>query len=61
MDRPDQPEKPEDTKKRNDTAAIKVVTWKDLSIDELLSIRNTLKSRSEDLTLIDKELKSRIC
>jgi hypothetical protein len=43
-----------------DKLPIKVLRWSDLSIEELLSIRRTLKSNGEDLTLMDKELKSRI-
>jgi len=59
MDRPG-PEQPDDRKKNNDTLSMKVIRWSDLSIDELLSIRKTLRDTGDDLTVIDKELRSRI-
>jgi hypothetical protein len=59
MNRP-RPEQPDDIKKNNETLSMKVIRWSDLSIDELLSIRKTLKDTGEDLTVIDKELRSRI-
>jgi hypothetical protein len=53
MDRPD------DRERKNKTASLKIPSLKNLSIDELMDLRNHLKKKGEDISNIDIELKSR--
>jgi len=53
MDRPD------DRERKNKTASLKIPSLKNLSIDELMDLRNHLKKKGEDISNIDMELKSR--
>ena len=53
MDRPD------DRERKNKTASLKIPSLKNLSIDELMDLRNHLKKKGEDIANIDTELKRR--